>query len=389
MSNKELETVLRIYDTVADQGLWTDVLDEISEMIGARGSLIFEIDKGSLHTPHFSSMYDGEALKKYNRDFRDLEMADHAKFHQHSFLGDKIEIISDEVLYSDIEEFKKRDNVKYVMDAGILHRAAALLNKDNPNISRFSVQYKSNRGPITGAEKARMNTFLPHVAKALDLGRPAGLLEAKYSSLLALLDKMTIGVCILDSKYRVILQNEEFRRQKDTHQVFRVDRNQKLMLEKPDDQRRFESLLNHPFNHGQFGARPPKEAVSAQDDSYLCIEVSPLDNAAEFGTEKLGGFILQSIDTSLPFHYAAEPIREVYRLTETEMSMMTTIAEGLTNAQIANQRNRSIATINAQVKSILSKTHCSNRTQLVRMLMSFGVSPAPSNLDERSSWPFR
>jgi DNA-binding NarL/FixJ family response regulator len=49
------------------------------------------------------------------------------------------------------------------------------------------------------------------------------------------------------------------------------------------------------------------------------------------------------------------------------------VAEGLTNAQIAERRNRSIATINTQVKSILSKTQCLTRTQFVRLMMSFST----------------
>jgi DNA-binding CsgD family transcriptional regulator len=50
------------------------------------------------------------------------------------------------------------------------------------------------------------------------------------------------------------------------------------------------------------------------------------------------------------------------------------VAEGLTNAQIAERRDRSIATINTQVKSILSKTQCLTRAQFVRLVLGFGTN---------------
>ena len=65
-------------------------------------------------------------------------------------------------------------------------------------------------------------------------------------------------------------------------------------------------------------------------------------------------------------------MKAAYGLTDTEMSLVDAIADGLTNAQIAEMRNRALPTINAQVKSILSKTQCSTRTQFVRLLTGFG-----------------
>ena len=66
-------------------------------------------------------------------------------------------------------------------------------------------------------------------------------------------------------------------------------------------------------------------------------------------------------------------VGRVFGLTESEMLLTGMIAEGLTNRQIAERRYRSQETINAQVKSVLSKTQCSNRTQLVRLLSTYGM----------------
>ena len=48
------------------------------------------------------------------------------------------------------------------------------------------------------------------------------------------------------------------------------------------------------------------------------------------------------------------------------------LAEGLTNRQISDRRNRSVETINSQVKSLLAKADCANRTQLIRRATTIG-----------------
>ena len=44
----------------------------------------------------------------------------------------------------------------------------------------------------------------------------------------------------------------------------------------------------------------------------------------------------------------------------------------LTNREIAGHRDRSVETINTQVKSLLAKADCANRTQLIRRATTIG-----------------
>ena len=62
-----------------------------------------------------------------------------------------------------------------------------------------------------------------------------------------------------------------------------------------------------------------------------------------------------------------------------EASVLKLMADGLTNPQISDERDRSLETINSQVKSVLEKTGSANRTQAIRLAVnvssSFLVSP--------------
>jgi DNA-binding CsgD family transcriptional regulator len=378
MANEIEEITLRIYDTVADNALWGPVLDEFVERIGAQGSIIFEWeefqDQKRLTAPLFSGLYTADALKKYLHKYEHLEARDQAIVREHTKDNDKIDFIDDTVLAKSVDDLKQQDHVKALRKLGIFHRAAGVLNKDNRWISLFSVQLNTARQPLNEEERQYMALLLPHFAKALDLGLPMRQLNHKNHGILAAIDRLTIGICILDSNGNIVIKNEEFLRQQDAYKAFRVTNGGALRMVNDQDQKRFGKYIADVNNHGKFGARPRKEAISTTLDNFLCIEITPLNKSEEMGSKVFEGFIVYSTDTSMPVRCNTSPIKHAFGLTDTELSLVDAIGDGLTNPEIAEHRGRSVSTINAQVKSILSKSQCATRTQFVRTMMRFGGS---------------
>lgn len=371
------DLLLDVYDTVAHPQGWSEILDQITRDLNAHGCIVFEWqtenDERKLTTPYYSGRFEEDALALYLDKCFTFEAADQDQFEAHSLADDAIDLIDDTVLAPDLAALKQLPNVEILQKFGILHRAAGLLDKDNTHRARFSVQLGVERGRLTPAEHDYLQRLLPHVAKALDLGRPARLLRQQHRSILNAMDHLTIGIAILDPKSRVIIDNGEFRRQQDSFQVFKRAANGVLSMSSAEDQTRFDALKSDVARHGRFGARARKEAVSSGQDTFLCIEVAPLHRAEEMGSTPLDGCILYSIDTSLPIRCHALPIQQAFGLTNTEADLLQEIAKGLTNIQIAERRGRAAATVNNQVKAILSKTQCTTRTQLVRLMSKFGT----------------
>lgn len=373
----DTDTVLKIYDAVADASLWPDLLQEVADKVNAVGCVVFEWQKQDpgrkLAVTVASSYYDKAQLERYIDRYFLHESKDQDIFEAHSLQTDQIDLIQDDVLASTVDDLRKLPNVVTLEKLGIRHRAAGLLNKDNTAQFRFSLQLAVGRGRLSVGEQNFMRKVLPHIAKAFHMGLPASQLAIEHHGLLAAMDRLITGVCILDSKGRLVVENEEFRRQRDTYRVFFADRSGALRMFKADLDQRFEQLKADVWNHGKFGARPRKEAIAAAEDVFLCIEVVPLRRSQEIGSQLLDGFIVYSSDTSQPLNCQTLPLQSAFSLSNTELSIVDGISQGLTNGQIAERRNRSVATINAQVKSILSKTNCATRTQFVRLMMGFGA----------------
>jgi DNA-binding CsgD family transcriptional regulator len=276
------------------------------------------------------------------------------------------------------QDYFARPNIKWLRDIGVAERIGGLLDKDNPARARFSVHLKQ---PLTQIDHDRMRPLLQHIAKAIDLSRPVKQLEANQTRLMAGINRLRIGVAILDSFGRVELSNDEFKRQVDAYGALKIDRERRLILSQDQDRQWLDQMITDVHKHGQFGARPRKEAITVGDNpditntaeiGALCIEIAPLERTDELGSRAFNGAVVYSLDTTQKVVFNPELMANRYTLSKTEAKLLDFIGRGLSNPEIADERGVSVNTINAQVKALFSKTGTNNRTQIVRLMACYG-----------------
>jgi DNA-binding CsgD family transcriptional regulator len=375
------ELILQVYDAAIDPTKWPEVLDRVSAYLGARGALIFRLGEGGtalkLEAPFFSSAYDPALVAEYLREHERQELVDQQKFALHSKKSDAIELVPDTVLFDSEEEFLSRANVASMLKVGIRYRSGALLNKDNIYRDRFSMQFSQRHGPVSAVDIEKSSMILPHIAKALNVNRPAEQLFEKFRCVIGCLDLLKVGVCMLDKNGCIILKNSEFQRQLESYDAYHIAVTGKLTLNDEKANQSIRQLLCGVERHGQFGARPRKEAIITVldgEDYRLCIEVLPLHKLAELGSAPLSGYVLYSLDTSVPLDFNTCMMSTLFDLTVAETEVLGLIAEGLSNREIADRRCKSVETINSQAKSLFSKTYTANRTQLVRLATNLSAN---------------
>lgn len=381
MNDDRLQSlILDAYDCVADPARWPDMLEGFSELVESHGIIIFEWEgrgaERALRAPYVNRNHAPERITRYIERYSAYEAVDQDAFERQSLAADGIDLISDDEIMRSEQDYFAQPNVRALMRFDVRHRSGCLLDKDNVTRGRFSLQHGSSHGPIRPEERAVAGRLLPHVAKALELGRPAAELRAMKDSLTEAMNKLRIGVCILDANGRKAAANTEFERQAEVHRVFSFDPSARLRFTEKADQERFHALTEGVARHGQYGARPRKEAFGAigpDSASALCIDIAPLTRADAAGEAAFNGFVLYSLDASRPISCDTRPMQQTFGLSDTEALLADFVAEGLTNVEIAERRSRSVATVNVQVKSLLAKTQCANRTQLSRLLMNFGA----------------
>lgn len=216
MRNDFQELTLKIYDTVADPGLWPDVLDRFVTAVDAQGCIIFDWEQTAggrqLCAPYFSGYYRRGALDLYLKRYAYLEERDQQTLQRLTGDSDGVEVVDDTVFQKSAEELKRDGHVRRLRSYGIFRRAACVLNKDNRGISLFCVHLKDTGQPLDARQRQVMGHCLPHFAKALDLGLPFRRLESLNEGILASFDRLAVGLCLLDSNGNVVARNAEFAR---------------------------------------------------------------------------------------------------------------------------------------------------------------------------------
>lgn len=369
--------ILDIYDTLFDPGRWPEVLDRTADAVGALGIIIFDLspEGEGLRAPLISSRYERDAVEAYLAQHGRAELADQTILARHAAAGDDISLVGDEVLAGGPKSLAAQPNARAMAEFGIFHRAGALLNKDDPSRHRFSIQFSRRHGPLGPTDRRALALVLPHMAKALDLAGPLMRLQELASTLSASLDRLRVGVCLIRRDRAIIVQNSEFRRQVAECGIFHVRRDGRLDMRERGDREWFLALTSDPDRHGRFGARARKEAMNGLRPCAACdlsVEIAPLTSLDAFGETRLDGYAVYSLDTRRPLEIDVAAVSRAFALTGSESELLGLIADGLTNREIANRRQRSIETVNSQVKSLLAKSDCANRTQLIRRAATVG-----------------
>jgi DNA-binding CsgD family transcriptional regulator/PAS domain-containing protein len=380
MNFDDVDLIARIYDTALSPKNWPEVLLRLATRLGAAGALIFEVrvenGKTQIASRLFSANYDSKVISNYMTTFNREELSDQTRFAKLSAASDAVELISDVRLRQDIHEVTSQANIQFLMQHGLMHRAGALLNKDHPNTDRFSLQFGRNRGPITGEELRDACIFLPHVAKVIGIGRPLDhqfRVEGVFSEIVKNADQ---GIAILNNEGETVFSNPEFERIVEVHSVFRRSSSRRLQLIGNDLMIRFHDLLKTDGAHGRFGARPRKEALVVplpEHSSSLFVEICPVEEAALVGRLGANFRLLTVLDSSKPVAIDVDRIGAFYSLSNAEKDVLTLLANGCSNQEIAERRNSAFETVKSQVTKLMRKTNSNSRIELVHMVRNLSA----------------
>lgn len=373
--SKDVELIASIYNTSLDPDSWPEVLLKLAHRLGAAGSFIFEEmiapDGSQIATRLFSENYDKSVVHDYLVNFNKEEIADQARFAELSAEHNAIELVSDIHLRSQLKDLLAQPNTQFMMKMGLKHRAGALLNKDLFHVDRFSLQFSHDHGPITEEERVAGSIFLPHVAKVIGLARPLEERCQLNDVFTKMLENADQGIAILGPRGAIQYQNTEFKRIVEEHNFFAIDPTGKLQCLKDDLKKTYHQLIGKDDAHGQFGARSRREALVhnlPENDAALFIEICPITDGKYIGKLDNGSRLVTVIDTSRRVYFDLDRVQQFFALSKTETHILGLIAQGNSNNDIADHRNRSPDTIKTQISTLMRKTNSRNRTDLVHMV---------------------
>lgn len=363
--------LIAVYDTVTQPGRWKFALDTLAAEIGAVGGGLYirRLDDRPYDFMSMSSRYDGLDIVEYMEKYAALETP------QWEFLGRQppLSLVLDDQAGIPREILDVRAD--YVINrewAGVRRRVAFRLNEIpawyDAAIFGFGLEHENVPAPSLQA----LRPLLPHLAKAVEVGRSFALLRARYKAALTALDRVQVGIGIALPSGEIIVHNAEAARIFDGADGVCLGRDGHLLFRDPRQQEAVEKAICLAARTLSGEANRPATLARVTRPSGrhpFLLEVTPLADSSGEIERDLAGALVVLID---PDNVPPESVRRaavVYGLTPAEIGVLEFLITGSSGPEITARRGTALETVKAQISTIMSKTRTRNRGDLIRTIL--------------------
>lgn len=375
LSVKSAAALPLIYETVTNPGRWRRTLDTMADALEAKAIALLirqpgtmTRDKQMLSSAYLdfirspAGIYYGLWLSKLqNPDWDYLARQPSWRLTQDTETG-----LSADVLDSRADYRMLRRKV------GVGRRWGVKFNADRLWFDAASIALPDGQAAAPASLAPQLNILLPHLTKAIELGRTFGLLKERYRAVLAALDYIKIGIAVALPSGELIVRNAELDRVLDLQDGLTVNASGCLVMGGKDLDAEVQAGIkvmsdaaagkSHKTEHLVAVPRPSGEP------SFL-LEVAPLvDSSAEIEPGMQGALISVVDPVSVP-DVDMRRFVTLYNLTRAEAEVCKLMLLGLTTEAIAERRDVSPLTVKNQISGIFSKVGVARRSEFIRLVM--------------------
>ena len=192
----------RIYETAMQATLWPETLAKIASFVGGQAAGLLSkdsISNGS--TPYYQFGVDPKQLQIYSETHSRFDPFSNLRF----FDVEQIVSISELVPY---DEFcRGRFFLDWMRPQGWVDAANCVLEKSASQCLFLSIIRSEEQGPVDDEMRERMSLIVPHVRRAVLMGRAVDLQQVKTSALANVLDGLRAGLFLISGDGRLMHAN--------------------------------------------------------------------------------------------------------------------------------------------------------------------------------------
>lgn len=367
-----MELINSIFEAAQDSSKFERCLDLYNQELGLKSSVIFSIhDFSDLRAGFRWSSFIREHLPPEIR--HQLERGDDENERQayRALTG-----LPAQIPYPEPELFGVEDHSQLpyseIREAGealgVYQRISCALNRSGPWMDALFVHGDKHFEGHDYCSDPKVQMLMPVLANAVELSRVTSSLRKKYAAALSALDRLGLGIFLLDRRGYVAEANRCAKDILDKQDGLYLHANGRLWCSDSD-----ESEVLQVEHRLVFEVRPRSNAKIVQaitrpsgEFPYLWSMSCIKDADAEIVPGEQFTF-LAIIDPSLKGRLSAEGIRILGGLTEVEGEITELLVAGHRVSEIAVLRDVQENTIRAHMKAIFGKLRCSSQADLMRL----------------------
>jgi DNA-binding CsgD family transcriptional regulator len=192
-----------VYDAALDPSLWDGVLERAANFVGGTGAALFSKDAAAQQVdvrydfgidPHYKQLY----FDKY------VGLDPATTGHYFAELEQPV-AVADLMPYQEFVE--TRFYREWVRPQGLVDFVSAVLDKSATSVAMFGVFRHERNGVVDDDVRDRMRQIVPHIRRAVLIGRMFDLKAAEAATFADMLDGLGAGIYLVDSAGRIVHAN--------------------------------------------------------------------------------------------------------------------------------------------------------------------------------------
>jgi DNA-binding CsgD family transcriptional regulator len=359
-----------IYDAALDPSRWPAVLLKARDFIGGSAATLFSKDARNKSGMVFYN--GGDVDPRYTK----LYFEKYVKFDPSSSAHVLAEI-DQPISTADFmphKEFREtRFYQEWAQPQGLVDFVTAVLDKSVMSASLFGVFRKEEHGPVDDDTRWRMRQIVPHIRRAVLIGRVIELKTAEASTFADTLDGLSAGMFLVDATGRIVHANASGHAMLTEGAVLRVAGGRFV----PTDAEAARSLNGIFAEAGAGDAAVGIKGIAVplvtESGEQYAVHVLPLTS----GVRRKAGASFAAVaavfvrKASIEAPSMPEIIAKRYALTPTELRVLVAIVEIGGVPETAETLGIGEATVKTHLHRVFSKTGTSRQADLVKLVAGF------------------
>jgi TolB-like protein/DNA-binding CsgD family transcriptional regulator len=364
------DLVGEIYDAALDPSRWVSVLEKSSKYIRAKACALYSSDLAS-KAANVQYVYgiEPEFARSYAEIYSKADPMHAARF----FYGaGEVVAVADMIPY---EEFvDSRLFKEWGRPQGLIDGATAVLDKSATGLAAFTMLRNEEDGIVDEAMRHRMQLVVPHLRRAVLIGRTIELKKAEADTLADTLDALAAGLFLVDPTGRLVRANARGHAMLAEEGILRAVGG-RLVVNDPGADRALRSAFSAAEGgDGALGTQAIAVPL-ATDGQRFVAHVLPLTSGARRRADAsyAAAVFVRQADIDAPA--APEIIAKRYELTPSELRVLLTVVEPGGVLNIGEALGIPEARAKTHLRRLFEKTGTNEQADLVKLLAGCAGPP--------------
>ena len=369
--SKQLPTLIGdIYDAVIDPAQRNDVLDKIASFTGGHSGGL--LSKHSLSKSEVLYCYvgaDPNSLQVYSESYPKLDPTADSP----CFGVEQVVSATDLVPY---EEFRRgRFYREWARPHGWVDVASAVIEKSATSCTFLSVVRHEANGLVDDEMRRRMTLLIPHVRRALLIGKTIHRKQTEAVCFSDVLDGLSAGMILVDANGRIVHTNNAGNAILDAGDFLRSVCGRLVASDLAINAALREILVAANAGDAALGVKGIALPLTAHDGERYVAHVLPLTSGArrEAGLAYNAVAALFIRKASLEPFSPPEVIGEMYKLTPSELRVLLAIVDIGGVPEVAAALGVAVTTVKTHLSRLFEKTGVARQADLVKLVAGFST----------------